>query len=140
MAGRLSLGGAYRNTYGIHFFGGELLGGIGVERPDLIAFGQLSAFVGTSEAGLFTSHVRLGPAVEWTFGRVHVGGGAEIGLCFIRRTTSGDLMTSFSLGLAPALGVDLSQWEGGAFYVAVLPHVDINPLTLAASLHLGVRL
>ena len=147
---RLSLGGTYRNLYGIHFGGGDAAILLGGQKNHVGFFADLEGFLGMTASGLLTSNFQVGFIVEGEIGRLRIGGGVLLGWLFIRRITTDGYLFDFTVGPALHGSYDLIRWDGHGFYVFARAAADwllfatntLNtgtPLMPRVSAGLGIR-
>jgi hypothetical protein len=115
---RLSLGGTYRNLYGIHFGGGDATVLLGGQTKKHVGFyADIEGFLGTTKFGLTTSNFQLGFITEGEIGRLRIGGGVLFGWLIVRRITTDGTMFDFTVGPSLQGSFDIVRFEGHGFFV-----------------------
>ncbi len=136
---KLSLGGTYRNLYGIHLGGGDLELSLGGQTRGAAFYADIDVFLGSTVSGLTTSDVMIGFRAEGRIGsRLRIGGGASVSLLIVRRITTESAIFDFTLGPALHASFDVVQWEDTALYVGL--RGGIGWLVFASGRNSGIPL
>ncbi len=111
---KVGAGLSYRALYEVPYWGLDLdlYFGRGFEHSG--HYFDVLGFYGTSRGGIATGSVRAGYTAEGTVKRVRIGGGPQTALLFLRRATTGNVITLLGVGLRAHATFDVTDPTPGA--------------------------
>lgn len=138
---KASLGANYDRLFAVNVYGGEA--SLAVGRRDYQRWGYLIAHLekGTTLHGLPVWGFRAGPALEWAFGAVHLGGEATLGYLAIQRVTSDDWLQGVCFGAEVYAAIDVATLsESDALFAKLGLGADYyEPFAWGPNLSVGYR-
>lgn len=139
---KAGIGVNYDRLFAVNTYGGDVSLAIG--RRDYERWGYLMLHLekGSTEHGLSVWGFRVGPSMEWAFGRVRFGGEGTVGYLTIRRITRDAWMDSFSLGAELSAAFDFAVLsDSDALYLKAGFGADYygEPIAWGPNLTVGYR-
>jgi hypothetical protein len=141
----LSLEGGYafQSLYGVPMTSADLSAAVGGRWDTFAAGAILEAMPGSTQDGLQTITLTLGPLFEGRFDRLRVGGGVRLGAFNVNRITTNGGLFSLTAGAFARVSydlVDLDDARTQAIFVILKGSIDsVDAALLGASCGLGVR-
>jgi hypothetical protein len=114
---QLEAGANLHRVYDVPIYGGELVLGIGTERPDFAARLTLGGMVGETDVGLRATELRIGASLEGRPNEWFRFGLDLHALYFnLARATTSDDFWALGPGVRPYFAIDIADWSEGRLY------------------------
>ena len=119
--GKIGIGLAHRGMYEVPYWGLDLDLYLGKAFKNGGHYFDLLGFYGTSRGGIPTGLVRAGYSPEGRIQRFRIGGGPQTAVLFLKRATTGELITLLGLGIRGHVSFDVTDAapEAKVLYVAL---------------------